>query len=518
MSLATQLLKALGPDQVTVDSDDLHYYSMDIYGSGVTPTAVIFPSSVEDLQEGVRVTTSHDGVVVPRGGGISYTGGVVPSADRSVVIDTLRMNRVLDVAQRDMYVTVEAGCTWGRLRESLAEQGLRTPFWGPLSGNYATVGGTVSQGSVLWGSSRFGTSSDSVLGLEVVVADGSLLTTGMASIEGARPGWRHFGPDLTGIFLGDTGALGVKATVTLRLMQTPQAAGFASFLFDDRHDLIDAMGEIARAGLIVAGFALDPILTDQRIRRGSLAQGAEAVRSMIGSSRNKLRALKDAARMASRGRGFVGRDKYTLHLIAEGRSTESVEDDLRDIERICAAGSRIDNTIPKLLYTRPFGSLTSALGPEGQRWSPLHVLVPLSDGNGVWDAIDDLVGRYRDRMDALDVELGFMSSTVSTTSMLLETVMTWPGPRTAFYERNIDAGKLRRFPNHPRSPEAEALVKEMRDELVTLFAEVGGAHFQIGRRYGYLDRLDPAARALLMSVKRAVDPHNRMNPGALGIG
>ena len=518
MSLADHLVKALGPSLVTVEPDDLQYYSMDMYSSGEAPVAVVLPTNVDELSEGVRVTTSNGGVVVPRGGGISYTGGVVPSANQSVVVDMSRMNRVLDVAERDMYVTVEAGCTWGHLRDTLEADGLRTPFWGPLSGNYATVGGSVSQGAVLWGSSRFGTSSESVLGLEVVVADGSLLTTGMGSIEGARPGWRHFGPDLTGIFLGDTGALGAKATVTLRLMRTPKAAGFASFLFDDRCALMEAMAEVARDGLIVAGFALDPVLTDQRIRRGSLAQGAEAVRSMIGGSKNKLKALKDAARIVAKGRGFVGDDGYTLHLIAEGRSDSAVEHDLREIRRICSAGSAMDETVPRLLYTRPFGSLTSALGPEGQRWAPLHVLIPLSLGTAVWDATDDLVRRYRDRMDDLDVEVGFMASTVSTTTVLLEAVVTWPGPRTMFYERNIDHGKLRRFPEHARSPEAEDLVGEMRDALVALFADVGGAHFQIGSRYSYLDRLDPATRALLMSVKRAVDPDNVMNPGALGIG
>ena len=285
MSLAARLANAIDPDQVTVDPEDLNYYSMDIYGSGVAPAAVVFPNSVEDLSEAVRVTTGNDGVVVPRGGGVSYSGGIVPPSRDSVVIDTSRMNRVFEVSEQDMYVTVEAGCTWARLREELLDRGLRTPFWGPLSGNYATVGGTVSQVAALWGSSRFGTSSESVLGLEVVVADGSLVRTGMGSIIGARPGWRHFGPDLTGVFLGDGGALGVKAPVTLRLMRIPAAAGFASVTFEDRRALTDAMAEIARGGLTVAGFALDPVMTDQRIRRGSLAEGAAAVRSMIAVQR-----------------------------------------------------------------------------------------------------------------------------------------------------------------------------------------------------------------------------------------
>lgn len=518
MDLAHLLAESLGPDRLLSDPPDLEYYSMDIYGSGVTPVAVVLPESIEELRTAVAAVTNNGGIVVPRGGGVSYTGGVVPPAPESVVIDTTRMNRILQISEDDMYVTVEAGCTWAALREALGERGLRTPFWGPLSGNFATVGGTVSQGAVLWGSGRYGMSSESVLGLQVVTADGSLLTTGMGAVAGARPGWRHFGPDLTGLFLGDSGALGVKATVTLRLMEKPQEAGFLSFVFDDRRSLIGAMTGLARAGVVVTGFALDPILTDQRIRRGTLAQGAEAVVSMIGGATHKLQALKDAGRMAARGRGFVDTSGYTLHLLTEGRSTAAVEADLAEIRRICAGGEQMDDTVPRLLYTRPFGSLTSALGPEGQRWAPLHVLVPHSRGNDTWDRVEAMIGQRRPELKARKIEVGVMASTVSTTSLLLEFVMVWPGPRTAFYERNLDRGKLRRFPDHPPSPEAARSVADLRDELVTLFSEIGGAHFQIGRRYSYVDRLEPPTRSLLEELKRAVDPHNRMNPGVLGLG
>ena len=222
--------------------------------------------------------------------------------------------------------------------------------------------------------------------------------------------------------------------------------------------------------------------------------------------------------MAAARRSFVDEGLYSLHLITEGRTDESVAGDLEEIGRICFDRSEIENTVPRLLYTRPFGSLTSSLGPEGQRWAPLQVLVPLSDGNRVWDTVDDMVDEYRDRMDDFDVELGFMASTISTTTILLEVVMTWPGPRTVFHERSIERRKLARYPDHAPSPGAEELVEQMRDTLVALFATVGGAHLQIGRRYGYADRLDPATSDLLMSVKRWVDPDNVMNPGALGIG
>ncbi len=516
MTIAGLLVDRLGPDRVLTDAGDLDYYSMDIYSVGSRPVAVVLPRSTAELQETVRTITESGGVIVPRGGGVSYTGGVVPTSPNSVVVDTSQMNRILEVSSDDMYVTVEAGCSWGVLRQRLASDGLRTPFWGPLSGNYATVGGTVSQGAVLWGSARFGTSSESVVGLEVVLADGSLLTTGMGAVTGGHQGWRHFGPDLTGPFLGDSGALGVKATVTLRLMQEPEEVGFASYSFEHRQNLLDSMTALARSGAVVTGFALDPVLTDQRIRRGSIAQGAGAALSMISSSSNKLRAVRDAARMAAHGRTFAGTNGFTLHLVAEARTTAALEADMEVIRRLCSRGQEIDDTVPRLLHARPFGSLTAALGPEGQRWSPLHVVVPLSRGTAVWDAAATFLEQHAAEMEKYEVEVGVMTSTVSTTSLLLEFVMVWPGPRTMFYERKVEEAKLRRYPEYEYSPEAVDLIARLRDGLINLFDELSGAHFQIGRRYSYLNRLEPATRSLIEAVKGAVDPRNVVNPGVLG--
>ncbi|NJS14645.1 MAG: FAD-binding oxidoreductase [Sphingopyxis sp.] len=142
---------------------------------------------------------------------MSYTGGYTQTMPGAVLIDTGAMDRILDINEIDMRVTVEAGCSWAKLYDTLKPLGLRTPFWGTLSGLKATVGGGMSQNCLFWGSARHGSGPQSCLAMEVVLADGTILKTG----EGvARP----YGPDMTGLFLGDTGAMGVKATITLRLI------------------------------------------------------------------------------------------------------------------------------------------------------------------------------------------------------------------------------------------------------------------------------------------------------------
>ena len=77
--------------------------------------------------------------IVPRGGGASYTDGYTPSETSSVVIDTSRMNRIVEINERDMYVVAQVGVTWAALNEALAAKGLRTPFFGPFSGLTATL-------------------------------------------------------------------------------------------------------------------------------------------------------------------------------------------------------------------------------------------------------------------------------------------------------------------------------------------------------------------------------------------
>ena len=113
----------------------------------------------------------------------------------------------------------------------------------------ATVGGACSQGAVTFGSGRNGVSGQAVLGFEIVLADGRLLRTGSGGQPGHTPFFRHSGPDLTGVFTADSGALGIKATVTLALEPRPSAGDGLSFSFDTFGDLHAAVSAIARHGL-----------------------------------------------------------------------------------------------------------------------------------------------------------------------------------------------------------------------------------------------------------------------------
>ncbi len=226
------LRQLLGQQHVLTDAADRRFYSQDVYRSGELPAAVIQPGTADELAAALRSIATAGLAVVPRGGGMSYTDGYLPSQPDSITVDLLRLNRVVDINPDDCYVTVECGSTWKDLADALAPRGVRTPYWGPLSGVKSSIGGALSQGSIFLGSGRYGTAADSVLGLDVVLIDGTVLRLGSHANGRGQPFLRQFGPDSMGMFLSDCGALGIKTRATFRLVRIPAETRHVSFAFE----------------------------------------------------------------------------------------------------------------------------------------------------------------------------------------------------------------------------------------------------------------------------------------------
>lgn len=506
-----EALAASGAEVLT-DPASLDFYAHDIYARGADLAAVVRPASTSELAAAVGIAAAHRLAVIPRGGGMSYTGGYTADAPGAVLVDLARMDRVLTINRTDMTVTVEAGCTWATLDEALRPLGLRTPFWGTLSGLKATVGGGMSQNCLFWGTGRHGTGTESCVSLEVVLADGTLLKTGS---DFARP----YGPDLTGLFLGDTGALGIKATVTLRLIPEAQAHGYASFTFAAREAVLAALADIERAGIATECFGFDPALNAIRMRRDSLASDAKALMGMMRAQGSLLKAVKEGAKVALAGRDFIADAQFSLHVLAEGRIQPAADADIAEARRIALAhgGSEVENTIPKIIRANPFGPLNSLLGPDGERWAPVHGLLPHSRAQACYAAIEALFAANRSDMARLGVHTGTLIAAVGGKGVIIEPCLYWPDARNPLIEATPEPAHLARLPRHAANPAARALAHRLKLELIDLFHAHDAVHLQIARTYRYRDSLAPAADALLAAVKRQLDPEGRMNPGALGL-
>jgi D-lactate dehydrogenase (cytochrome) len=516
---AQRLGAIVGADHLNLDPATRALMSEDIYAQGGLAGCVVAPGSVDELSRVLAAANEVGQVIVPRGGGMSYTSGYVVKDQGAVVIDMRRMDKIIEVNAEDMYVTVQAGATWADLRAALHPKGLRTPFWGPLSGISSTVGGGLSQQNAFFGAGTWGTTSDSVLAITVVLADGSIVRTSSAGTSGGSPFFRNYGPDLTGLFCGDTGALGIKAEITLRLIPEPEHEGWISFAMPDLPATARASAALARTNLACEVCAFDPNLAKIRMRRASLVADAKTLAAVVTSQKNIFEGVKEGAKMALAGRGFMDDAGYTLHVITEGACKAQVDEALVVLRTILKneGGKEIENTIPKAMRAAPFTPLNNILGPDGERWVPIHGIVPLSKGEPCWRELDALFESRCAELDALRITTGYLVTTVSTTGFLIEPVFFWPGARFGLHEATVEGHYLNKLPKLSHDEAAAQLVTDTREKILDIFQKYGATHFQIGRTYRFAQTRDPITLAMLKAVKSYVDPKGLMNPGALGL-
>lgn len=505
------VIAAVGADAVLDDADTLMLYGQDVFSVGTRPIAVLRPRDIEALATGIAAAARAGLRIVPRGGGMSYTSGYLADAPGALVVDTAAMDRILEIDETDMTVTVEAGCSWAKLYAALHPRGLRTPLWGTLSGIRATIGGGMSQNGLFWGA-RHGSIAASALSFDVVLADGTIMRTGSDVL-------RPHGPDITGLFAADCGAFGIKAQVTLPLIHEAEHFAYGSFAFDAPAAFTVAMSEVARSGLAAESFGFDPFLQAQRMKRDSLGADAKALVGMMKAQGSFWKGLKEGARVVAAGRSFLDDARFSIHCIAEGRSEAAVDADMAAIRAIALrhGGREVENTIPKVLRANPFPPVNSMLGPSGERWVPVHGIVRHSQALAAIEAIIALFEAHSDAMERLGVGAGYMFLTVATAGFLIEPVFYWPDAQGALHKVSVEPAHLARLNDFAPNSEARALVEQLRAAVIAIFSGLDAIHFQIGRTYPLAKASDPRGWSLLQSVKAALDPERRMNPGVLGL-
>ncbi len=498
------------------DAATRELFSEDIWSVAKAETALVAaPKSLVELSAVVAATHQAGFAIAPRGAGMSYTGGYIPVCDDTVSLDMAQMDRIIAIRPDDMTITVEAGCTWLTVNNALASQGLRLPFWGPMSGYSSTIGGGISQLNAMLGAGHYGTSSESVVALTVVLANGQVLRTGAG---GATPFYRHYGPDLTGIFCGDCGVFGVKAEITLRLIKLPAHEDYASFSFASGANLLAAMAEMARCGVASEMCAFDPGLTKVRMARASIMGDVKTLGAVVANEKSLGKGLMAAAKIALGGRNFIDADDYPLHVICDGRSAGGVAHDIAEARRIAAenGGHEIENTIAKVIRAMPFPPLNSMLGPSGEAWAPIHGNVSLSNAPKLFAAIEALKIEMAADFDREGITSGYLFSSLSTNALVVEPVFYWPHGWRPVHESAVEPAHLARLTQRPPNPAATAVVAEARRRIVEICAQFGCSHFQVGRAYPYRASRDAASQALLDALKAHLDPDNSMNPNSLG--
>ena len=248
--LYDKLREIVGEQNVSDEEYVLIAYSRDVSPLPPhKPDIVVRPKSVDEVVSIIELANETKTPVMATGGRASMCGACLPLKG-GIMIDMTRMNKVLDIDEDRLIVETEAGITWANLLYEVEKKGYKLGYRGPYSGHAATVGGSISCNSTGLGGAKWGQAPDGVVSLEVVLPTGEVLETGTAVNPYAKRFARYcFGPDLTGLFLGDHGILGVKTKVALKIYPKPEAVLYGCYGYKDLESCAKAFYQIQRTGL-----------------------------------------------------------------------------------------------------------------------------------------------------------------------------------------------------------------------------------------------------------------------------
>lgn len=315
-----ELVDALGTDVVATDSDvvDSHAADQARFCPVGTPSALVRPRSTAEVSVALQVAARHGVPVVPQGARTGLSGGA-NAVDGCVLLSLVRMDQILRIDVGEQIAVVQPGVVNAELARAVAGHGLFFPP-DPASRESSTIGGNVATNAGGLCCVKYGVTGDFVHALEVVLADGSVLRTGRATAKGVA------GYDLTHLFVGSEGTLGVITEVTLALRPQAAAPHTAAACFDNVTAACEAVNDYMTAGArpsmleLMDGPTLDVV---SRLRDLGLPHGTRAL--LLVQSDDDRRAttdLEEFARVCAR-RGaievLVADDPAEGELLVEAR-------------------------------------------------------------------------------------------------------------------------------------------------------------------------------------------------------
>ena len=445
-----QLLTRLPADIVVTDPDITATYARDQsrFTAHEQPVAVLMPRSTDEVSRCLTAAHAAGVPVVARGAGSGLVGGANASAG-SVVLSLHRMDRIVEVNAADRLAVVQPGVITADLRAAARDAGL---FYPPDPGSvaFSTVGGNVATNAGGMCCVKYGVTGDFVMGMEVVLADGRVMRTGRRTVKGVA------GYDLTHLFVGSEGTLGVITEVTLRLVPEPLPA----------HTVVASFTSLADAGAVVS----------EVVRAGLTPSLLEIL------DRTTVRAVDQMSGMG------LGADVAALLLL---QSDDANADELlTQVERLCGECGAVD-------VARSSDADEAAMLMEARR-----LALPALERLGDWLLDDVAVPRSR----------------IVDFIVAVEEIATAAGLTIGVFGHAGDGNLHPTVIFDDADPDSRAAALTAFEAMTRRALELGGTitgEHGVGRlKQRWLSaELDAAAVEVHLAVKRALDPTGVLNPG-----
>jgi len=243
--IVKELAAIVGEDHVTDEDFILAAYDQDFgtYPPSI-PLVVVRPGSTEEVSVVMKFCNENKVPVSPRGGGSAQEGGCL-AAEKGIVLETLRLDKIVEMDKTNNTVTAGSGITFASLMNALERNGQKIGV-APSGAIPGTIGGHLSRPGVGWGNIKYSSQGDQVLGVTAVLPNGDIIKTGTAANPNADCFYRYcLGPDLTGLFIGAEGAYGIVTEATLRTYAMPEVIYLERYVGTDLHDAVEIFQQIA---------------------------------------------------------------------------------------------------------------------------------------------------------------------------------------------------------------------------------------------------------------------------------
>ncbi|OZM71420.1 FAD-binding oxidoreductase [Amycolatopsis antarctica] len=455
-ALLTELRAALGKEAVITDADVTSGYSRDMMPLAPvgTPLAVVLPVDTEGVRAVVRACYEAGVPIVPRGAG-SGLSGAANAIDGCVVLVLTKLNEIVEIDPGNRLAVVQPGVVNLDFRGAVEKHGLFYPP-DPSSYDWCTIGGNLATNAGGLCCVKYGVTTDSVLGLEVVLADGEILNTGRRTVKGVA------GYDLTKLFIGSEGTLGVITKATLALRPLPQAPGTFVAGFSSTEAAGEAVARVVSEGLV-------PSLME--IMDATSIKASEAyLKTDLGT----------------------GSDCQALLLCQSDSGGEVARRELAALEQICT------DCGADMVYA------TDDIAEGNMLLQARRVVLTALEHYGIWLTDDVCVPRTR------------IAELIAGCDRISREV----GLRIAVVGHAGDGNMHPTIVYQPDSPDEFARAQQAFDDILAVGLELGGTvtgEHGVGKiKREWLEKeIGPVGMRVHREIKNALDPTGVFNPGSM---